>query len=139
MRVLKATRRALERQVWESFSIEQEERELAHSGGVPLPRPDREEVTSIPKCTSESAGYCIECWPCRRKGLKYIYIGGTSQSSYQRGREHQQEGDLVKESHHLVSHLLEVHKGQQQQILMSVKTKHIRPLEGEVRESVVIH
>ena len=48
------------------------------TGEPPLPKPSWEEVASIPKYTTESAGYLVECWDYRKKGKKHKYIGETS-------------------------------------------------------------
>ena len=58
---------------------------------VPLPKPGREEVRAAPQCTREGVEYVIECWRCRSEGKKAKYIGKTSRSPYQRGREHQRD------------------------------------------------
>ena len=72
----------------EILKEEMELRDISREGQPPLPRPGRDEVTIAPKCTSEGAGYAIECWPCRLGGKKAVYIGETSRSPYQCGKEH---------------------------------------------------
>ena len=69
---------------------EVEELEMAEQDpqSPPKPRPGREDTTSLPKCTTESVGYHLECWRCRKEGKKVVYVGETSRSPYQRGKEH---------------------------------------------------
>ena len=101
---------------------ELEEIEMAEQdpGGPQKPRPGREDTKSLPKCTTESVGYHLECWGCRKEGRKAVYVGHTSRSPYQRGKEHQEEVDLTKKVHPLVIHFQEVHNGERQTILMRV-------------------
>ena len=117
---------------------EQEEREIQRKGEVLLPKPGKDMTTAIPKCTSESVRYAMECWDCRKGGKKFMYIGETSRSAYQRGREHQEEVDLAKKSHPLVIHFQECHQGQQQQLLMRTVKVARTALERQVWESVHI-
>ena len=93
---------------------EAEEREIAKEGCLILPRPGKEEMKAAPKCTSEGAGYMIECWTCRKEGKKAAYVGETSRSPYQRGKEHLKEvNEVRKKSHPLVCHFEESHEGEQ--------------------------
>ena len=64
-------------------------------------KPDRK---AIPSCTGEGMNYCIECISCRKQGLRRIYIGETSRSLYQRGREHSKEIQEMSPTHPLVIH-----------------------------------
>ena len=67
-----------------------------------------------------------------------MYIGESSRSPYQRGREHLRE---VKErvlDHPMVQHLWKEHHGVEQEIMMRVLSKHIKALERQVNESVLI-
>lgn len=43
---------------------------------------------SIPSCISEGVNYTIECWTCRKEGVRRIYHGKTSRSPSKRGVEH---------------------------------------------------
>ena len=42
---------------------EEAERPLARPGHPVPPRPSREDVAAMAKCTSEGIGYVLECWP----------------------------------------------------------------------------
>ena len=88
-----------------------EERPVPQPGSTPLPRPAREDVLAIPKCTSEGIGYYLECWGCRLIGKRYQYVGESSRSMYQRGREHLREVNMGKKTHPLVDHFMEQHQG----------------------------
>ena len=48
---------------------------------------------ALPCCTKESINYTLECITCRLEGKKATYIGETSRSPYQRGREHSSDID----------------------------------------------
>ena len=89
-----------------------EEQPDPEPGKPEVPRPSREETMSFPKCTTEGVGYNIECWPCRLKGRKYLYIGETSRSSYQRGKEHLNDIESNKKTHPINIHFKEVHNGE---------------------------
>ena len=67
---------------------EEEQRPPPKEGEPPRPKPSKEETASSPKCTNEGAGYVIECWLCRLEGKTFKYIGETSRSPFQRGKEH---------------------------------------------------
>ena len=41
---------------------EEEQRQIAPADGPQVPRPAREAVKAVPKCTMEGAGYLLECW-----------------------------------------------------------------------------
>ena len=70
------------------LSGEEEIRPLPQPGEVPRPKPSREETRSYPKCTNEGVGYLLECWTCRLKGKAARYVGESSRSAFQRGKEH---------------------------------------------------
>ena len=55
-----------------------------------------------------------------------VYVGETSRSPYQRGKEHQEEVDLTKKVHPLVIHFQEVHNEEKQAILMSRSKPSLR-------------
>ena len=93
-----------------------------------------EEKISLPSCTSEGVNYVIECYTCRKSGIRRTYYGETSRSAYQRGAEHQKE---VKEgilSHPLVLHFWEEHQGRRQPLMMRVISAHLTPLDRQVTE-----
>ena len=120
------------------LACEEAERPEPKPGEPALPRPSREQVRASPKCTSEGFGYKIECWPCRLIGKTFAYIGESSRSPYQRGREHCQEISLGKRTHLLVLHYEEVHQGSEQQILIRVVVNRRTALERQTWESVKI-
>ena len=80
----------------------------------------------------EGAGYLLECWECRLSGQEAKYVGETSRSTYQRGREHQKEVDEAKRSHPLVSHFQKVHQGNKQIILMRTVRETRTAMERQV-------
>ena len=97
---------------------EMELREVPEPGDPVLPRPGKGETVAAPKCTAEGSGYSLECWSCRLKGRKALYVGETSRSPYQRAREHTKEIDEAKKSHPLVIHFSEKHGGCKQEVIM---------------------
>ena len=103
-----------------------------------IPKRKPEDRISIPSCTSESVNYAIECYTCRKAGIRRIYYGETSRLPYQRGKEHLREVEEGVISHPLVQHFWEEHRGRKQLILMRVTSSHLKPLERQVTESVNI-
>ena len=83
-------------------------------------------------------GYVIECWSCRTEGTPHKYIGESSRSPYQRGKEHGSEIKAGKATHPLTIHFEEAHNGNKQEVLIRV-VKHARsPLSRQTWESVEI-
>ena len=117
---------------------EEEARPLPEPGKPPLPRPGKEETQAMPKCTTESVGYSIECWTCRLRGRRMQYIGESSRSGYQRGREHAREMETGRKTHPLVIHWEEEHGNQPQETLMRILTTTDTALQRQTWESVRI-
>ena len=92
----------------------------------------------MPKCTTEGIGYYIECWQCRLLVKMFRYIGESSRSAHQRGKEHMREITKGKKTHPLVIHFLEEHNGSRQEILPRVVGLFRTPLERQVWELVEI-
>ena len=46
----------------------------------------------------------------KRKARRYVYIGETNRSVYERGLEHQNDVPACKTSSHMLRHLLDVHE-----------------------------
>ena len=104
---------------WRALLASKEEmRQVSDQEGVQLPQPGKEETRTASKCTSEGAGYILECWDCRKIGKEAKYIGETSRSPSQGGKEYGQEVMEAKKTHPLVLHFQEKHNGQEQQIFM---------------------
>ena len=74
----------------------------------------------------------------RRQGVKRRYFGETSRSPFQRGSEHLREITLGVATHPLVTHFEEEHEGQPLEVLMRILSKHLTPLDRQVRESLNI-
>ena len=76
------------------YVIAQEQKERAAAkvtGEQPRSNPPKGTSSSIPGCTSEVVNYSLECMTCRKIGVKRMYIGESSCSTYQWGREHSKE------------------------------------------------
>jgi len=71
----------------------------------------------------------LECWTCCLECKKAAYIGETSRSPYQRGKEHQKEVMEAKKTHPLVCHFEERHQGCCQIVLMWALKETRRALE----------
>ena len=71
-------------------------------------------------------------------GIKRIYVGESSRSSYQRGKEHLKDVREGVLDHPMVQHFWEEHGGQEQGIMIRVLSRHIKTLEHQVQESVLI-
>ena len=91
---------------------EEEARPIPEAGQPNLPKPSKEETRSAPKCTTEGVGYVLECWPCRFKGKTFKYIGESSRSAYQRGKEHWADIEASKKTHPLTLHNDDFHEGE---------------------------
>ena len=76
-----------------------------------------EDRKSLPSCTGEGRKYIIECLTCRKAGIRKVYLGETSRSSYQRAKEHQKYIKEMASDHPLVIHCLEDHEGEFQPVL----------------------
>ena len=79
----------------------------------------------------------------KRRAKRYIYIGETNRSVYERGIEHQNDVTGCKTSSHMLRHLLTVHEEEEEEwdkikfgmrILKSTKTA----FERQILESVLI-
>ena len=64
---------------------EKEKRKVPEEGEPLTPKPLKDHMQTIPKCTSEGAGYYLECWECKLEGKTFKYVGETSRSPYQEG------------------------------------------------------
>ena len=93
---------------------------------------------ALPGCTKEGVLYIIDCQTCRLKGVKRQYIGQSSRSGYQRGREHDKVIGEGVETHPLTIHFEEEHKGEKQDILFRIINKYQTALSRQVAESVLI-
>ena len=82
--------------------------------------------------------YTLECWNCRKEGVKRVYYGETSRSPYQRGAEHVREVREGVISHPMAVHFWEEHAGTRQEVLMRVISRHLTALDRQVEESVNI-
>ena len=117
---------------------EMEERQVPEKGETERPRPTKEQTVTFPKCTTEGVGYTLECWECRLGGMKYMYVGETSRSPYQRGKEHEKDIGNGKKTHPLWIHFGEKHGGERQRILMRVIATPQTAMARQVWESVQI-
>ena len=75
----------------ELLIMEEALRPVPEPGQPNPPKPGREETKSLPNCTTEGVGYYIECWQCRLNGKMFCYVGESSRSAHQRGKEHMRE------------------------------------------------
>ena len=118
--------------------LEETERPIPEPGQPVIPRPAREDMIALPKCTTEGIGYVMECWLCRLQGQNFRYIGESSRSGNQRAGEHLAEIHARKKTHPMVQHHQEHHSGQPQEVLFRVVQKFKTALERQVWESVTI-
>ena len=98
--------------------IAQEREDLAAakiSGEQPRSNPPKGTMNSIPGCTSDGIVYSLECMECRRKGIKRTYIGESSRSPYQRGKEHLKEVREGVLDHPMVQHFWEEKEGEKEE------------------------
>ena len=112
---------------------------LVTGEGEQTPQPkDRQAMKSLPSCTTEGMNYCLECISCRKAGTRRIYMGETSRSTYQRGKEHTKEIQDRTATHPFVMHCVEEHGGQIQPVLMRNLSTHLTPMDRQVQESLNI-
>ena len=83
------------------------------TGGPPKSTPPKGTSSLLPGCTSEGINYSLECLTCRQLGTKRIYIGESSQSPYQCGKEHKKEVREGVLDHPRVQHFGEEHGDQE--------------------------
>ena len=93
---------------------------------------------AFPKYTNEGIGYMLECWPCRLEGKAAKYIGESSRSAFQRGKEHVADIRSGKKTHPLNIHFNEAHDGLEQEVIMRTLTTPQTALARQVWESVTI-
>ena len=102
------------------YILAEEEEDKVMSGCSLKYAPPKGTSTSLPGCTSEGITYALECLSCRKKGTKRIYIGESSRSAYQRGKEHLKDVREGVLDHPMVQHFWEEHGGKQQEVMMRV-------------------
>ena len=119
--------------------IEQSLKMVTGEGDAQPPKKkDREAKKALPSCTSEGMNYSLECMSCRKRDILRIYLGETSRSSYQRGREHSKEIQKRTASHPFVIHCQEEHGGEIQPVLMRTLSSHLTPMDRQITESLNI-
>ena len=82
--------------------------------------------------------YILECITCRKEGVRRAYLGETSRSSYQRGREHIKKILKGMATHPMIIHSLEEHGGEAQPVLMRTLSSHLTTMDRQVQESLNI-
>ena len=78
--------------------------------------------------------YILECITCRKEGVRRAYLGETSRSSYQRGREHIKKILKGMATHPMIIHSLEEHGGEAQPVLMRTLYSHLTAMDRQVQE-----
>ena len=68
------------------------------------------------KCWTESVLYCLECEPCARVGTRAWYVGETSRSGFERGKEHNKDGLNTNEHSAMVKHGWDYHQLEDDQV-----------------------
>ena len=93
---------------------EEEAAKMVDKGQETARKVKPEDRVALPSCTSEGKNYILECITCRKAGVRRVYLGETSRSTYQRGREHHKEIQEATPTHPLVIHNVEEHGGEPQ-------------------------
>ena len=106
-------------------------------GAVPSKIKKSEQI-ALPGCTREGILYALDCQTCRKEGVRRQYVGESSRSGYQRGREHWKEVSEGAMTHPMTLHFIEEHNGIQQEILLWILNKFHTALARQVAESVLI-
>jgi len=93
-------------------------------------------------CNKEGAVYQGDCKTCAEKGVKSIYIGETSRSTYVRGQQHlkaMQNPVQSKNKNAFAKHIIEKHgDGEKVKFGFKIVKNFAKPLERQVREGVEI-
>ena len=103
-----------------------------------LPKVKKEQQIALPGCTREGVLYVLDYQACRKEGIRRQYIGESSRSGYQRGREHWKEVSEGALTHPMTLHFLEEHEGKQQEVILRIVNKFHTALARQVAESVLI-
>ena len=104
-------------------------------------------------CTKRNIVYETWCETCRKQAedkqedgsrneiKKYLYIGESARSCYERGLEHVNDCEQLKPGSHMLKHVLDKHDGQQPgeiEFRMRVLKYHKSAYERQVHEAVMI-
>ena len=100
--------------------------------------PPKETCKTLPACNTEGVVYALDCQTCRKEGNIREYVGESSCSGFQRGQEHKRNIDKGVVAHPVVQPFWEEHKGQRQEVIMRIRSRHIRALSRQVEEYVLI-
>ena len=105
------------------------------STSVSQPKDDQK----IP-CTTPGVGYQIDCKGCQEIGLKTAYIGETGRPAVNRGIEHVQAIQGMKENHPIVKHIKQNHRNSKKRVTFefAITSQFKTPLARQADEALRI-
>ena len=89
-------------------------------------------------CQKENITYKIKCEGCAEVGKEATYIGESSRTMYQRGKEHSKALEDEDEESPLWTHCQVIHGGAPQEFSMTIIRSHVTAFDRQVSESVFI-
>ena len=90
------------------------------------------------KCFKRNVLYESQCLQCKKAGKETIYVGETSRTGYERGREHEEDGKKEKDESHMWTHARDIHDGDKPKFSFRVAKTFQSALTRQVSESVRI-
>ena len=102
---------------------------------------DSKEEGKPSKCRKRNVVYRTSCTTCKKKGGKErIYIGESSRSSFERGKEHLDDYEKEKDDSHMNKHFVldHCHDDVKPKFKMEVLRSHRSALTRQIHEAVLI-
>ena len=91
-------------------------------------------------CRRRNILYRTSCLECKEKGKDTFYIGESSRTSYERGKEHLRDFQTMSEESHMFNHHQEEHKDKENHVefAMKIEKSHFSAFRRQVHEAVSI-
>ena len=89
-------------------------------------------------CTKKNIVYEIECRDCKKGGKEAKYFRETARRGWERMREHYSLLENHPERSALGDHMTEDHEGGECEFTMKLVSKHLKPLERQCKEGLMI-
>ena len=93
----------------------------------------------VTECTKRNILYETSCLQCKAEGKESVYVGESSRSSYERGKEHSEDYQNQTEDSHMEKHAMTSHNQEERpSFAMKVVKVHFSALSRQIHESVRI-
>ena len=90
-------------------------------------------------CFKRNIVYETFCLDCKKEGKDMVYVGESSRTSFERGKEHQEDYRKMTEDSHMCKHAENEHHGQEKpSFAMKVVKTHFGAFARQVHEAVRI-